>query len=63
MEKMNNPINGVYELLLRTKDGRERRTLAWLPNELVQKEFYERAHKNGLEVIDIKEEKENNYKK
>lgn len=52
-------MNGVYELVLRAKDGRERRTLAWLPNEEVRKNFYERAHKNGLEVIEIKEDSQN----
>ncbi len=26
---------GVYELTLRAPDGRERRTLAWFPNEQV----------------------------
>lgn len=48
-------MNGIHELILRANDGRERRTLAWFPNENVRKEFYERAHKNGLEIIDINE--------
>lgn len=64
MELMNKQMDGVYELILRAKDGRERRTLAWLPNEQVRKNFYDRAHKKGLEVIDIKEEIESkNIKK
>lgn len=42
----------VYELTLRASDGREQRVLAWLPNHQVLQHFYDRAHKNGLEVIE-----------
>lgn len=41
----------VYGLTLRAQDGRELRTLAWLPNEAVRRDFYEKAEKRGLEVI------------
>ena len=43
---------GVYELTLRAPDGRERRTLVWFPNEAVCQEFYSRAARQGLEVIE-----------
>ena len=48
------PLNrdlGVYPLILRAPDGREQHTLVWFPNEAVRRDFYNRAHKNGLEVI------------
>ena len=41
----------VYGMTHRAKDGRELRTLAWIPNEAVRKDFYNKAQKNGLEVI------------
>lgn len=44
--------NGVYELTLRAPDGRERKTLAWFPNEAVRQDFYSRAARRGLEVIE-----------
>ena len=45
-------MTGIYELTLRTKDGRERRTLAWLPTEAVRQDYYEKARKRGLEIIE-----------
>lgn len=44
-------MTGVYDLTLRASDGRERRMLAWLPTEAVRQDFYEKAHKNGLEIV------------
>ena len=44
-------MKNVYGLTLRTKDGRERRTLAWLPTEAVREDFLKKASKRGLEVI------------
>lgn len=41
----------VYGMTLRAQDGRELRTLAWLPNDAVRRDFYEKAEKRGLEVI------------
>ena len=52
-------MNGVYEIILRAPDGRERKTLVWFPNESVRQEFYSRAARRGLEVIENSfEEKE-----
>lgn len=44
----------VKEIILRTKDGRERRQLALVPNEQVRQDFISKARKNGLE-IELKE--------
>jgi len=44
-------MTGIYDLTLRGSDGRERRMLAWLPTEAIRQDFYERARRNGLEVI------------
>ena len=44
--------NGVYELILRSPDGRERKTLVWFPNETVRQDYYRRAAQRGLEVIE-----------
>ena len=44
--------NGVYELILRAPDGRERKTLVWFPNETVRQEYYQRAAQRGLEVTE-----------
>ena len=45
-------MTGIYELTLRTNDGREQRTLAWLPTETVRQDFYAKARKRGLEIIE-----------
>ena len=45
-------MNNVMGLTLRARDGREQRTLAWLPTEEIRREFYERARRNGLEIIE-----------
>ena len=47
-------INGIYELILRTPDGRERRQLALVPNAAVRQDYIDKARKNGLE-IELKE--------
>ena len=44
--------NRVFELTLRAPDGRERRTLAWLPTEAVRQDFYAKVRKRGLEIIE-----------
>lgn len=44
--------NRVFELTLRAKDGRELRTLAWLPTEAVRQDFYDKARKRGLEITE-----------
>ncbi len=45
-------MTGIYELTLRAGDGRELRTLAWLPTEAVRQDFYTKARKRGLEIIE-----------
>lgn len=47
---------GIYELLLKAPDGRERRTLAWLPNEQVRQEYFAKARKRGLTIEIISHE-------
>jgi len=42
----------VFKLTLRSADGRERRTLAWFPNEAVRQDYYEKARKCGLEITE-----------
>lgn len=44
-------MTGVYDLTLRASDGREQRTLAWFPTEAVRQDFYEKARRNGLEIV------------
>lgn len=44
-------MTGIYALTLRAPDGREQCTLAWLPTEAVRQDFYEKARRNGLEII------------
>ena len=44
-------VNGVYELTLRASDGRERRIIAWFPTEAVRQDFYEKARRNGIEIV------------
>ena len=47
---------GIYELLLTAPDGRTRRTLAWLPNEAVRQDYYDKAAKRGLTIEIINNE-------
>lgn len=49
---------GIYELILRAPDGRERRQLALVPNEQVRQDYIAKARKNGLE-IEMREINEN----
>ena len=49
---------GVYALPLRAPSGEERKTLAWLPTEAVRQDFYQKARKRGLEVIENNNEDE-----
>lgn len=48
-------MTGIYELTLRAPDGREKKTLAWLPNEAVRQDFYVKVRQRDLEVIETKE--------
>lgn len=56
-------MTGIYELTLRARDGRERRTLAWFPTPQTRQDFYENAAKRGLEIIENKtiNENDNNH--
>lgn len=47
-------VNGIYELVLRAPDGRERRMLAWLPTEAIMQDFYEKAKRYGISVTEVK---------
>lgn len=47
-----NSMNTIHTLTLRTKDGREQRTLAWFPTETVRQDFYNKARRKGLEIIE-----------
>lgn len=43
-------MNGIYELILRAPDGRERRMAAWITGERVRQDIIAAAHKKGLEI-------------
>ena len=43
-------MKNIYELTLRSTDGRERKTLAFLPTEETKRSLYEQARRRGLEV-------------
>lgn len=45
-------MNGVMDLTLRAQDGRERRNLVYLPTAAMREEYFARAAKWGLEVIE-----------
>lgn len=45
-------MTGIYELTLRAQDGRERRMLAWFPNDAVRQDFYDKARKRRLTIIE-----------
>lgn len=47
---------GIYELLLTAPDGRTRRTLVWLPNEDVRRDYFTKAAKRGLTIEIINNE-------
>lgn len=49
-------MTGIYELTLCAQDGRRRNILAWLPTEAARRDFYEKAHRRGLEIL-LKNEK------
>lgn len=43
-------MTGIYELLLRAQDGRERRILAWLPDDKYREYYFKKARKRGLTI-------------
>ena len=44
-------MTGIYELTMRAPDGRERCELAWLPTDAIRQDFYDKARRNGIEVL------------
>lgn len=46
------PMDTVHVLTLRTRDERERTELVWLPTPEVREDFYERARRCGLEIVE-----------
>ena len=48
--------NGIYEILLTAPDGRNRRTLVWLPNEAVRQDYFTKTQKRGLTIEIINNE-------
>ena len=42
------PLTGVYALTLTAPDGRERKTLAYLPTEETRRNFLTAAEKRGV---------------
>lgn len=44
-------MNGIYELTLKSPDGRERSTLAWFPTAEVRQDFCEKCRKRGLQIM------------
>lgn len=41
-------MSGVYELVLKTPDGQERKALAFLPTEFVRRDIQEKAARCGM---------------
>ena len=40
----------IYEIILKTPDGREKRMLVYLPTEEIKQNFLASAERKGLEV-------------
>ena len=55
-------MTDIHDLTLRASDGREQRMLAWLPTEAVRQDFYEKARRNGIEIVKSEKLKVNNEK-
>ncbi len=55
-------MDGVYGLTLMSPDGREQRTLAWLPTDEVRQNFYEKARRNGISIVKSEKLKVKNEK-
>lgn len=48
-------MTGIYELTLRSAGGEERRTLVWFPTAAVRQDYYDKAARRGLEIMNEKE--------
>jgi len=55
LQVIHETMNGVYELTLRARDGRERTDLWWLPTAAVHQNLCEKVRQRGLKIIDVKE--------
>lgn len=55
-------MTDIYELILRTPDGREQRMAAWITGERVKQNIIAAARRNGLEV-EMREFNENENEK
>lgn len=44
-------LTRVFDITLTAPDGRERHPLVYLPTEAVRQQYYERAKRNGLTVV------------
>ncbi len=50
-------MNGVYEVLLRSKNGTEQKTLVFWPTEESKQDFLHKAKRKGIEVKVLNENK------
>jgi len=44
-------MTGVYDMTMRTHNGKELHSLVWLTTAYVCKDFFNRADKNGIEIV------------
>ena len=49
------PMNGVFDITLRAKNGEERNQLQWFPTPAVRSELYDRWRQRGIEIVNEKE--------
>ena len=45
-------MDTVHVLTLRTRDGRERTELVWLPTPEVREDFYGKARRFGIDIVE-----------
>lgn len=53
-------MNGIYEILLRSPDGTEQRTLVFWPTEEVKQDFLRKAKEKRIEVKVLNENANDN---
>lgn len=44
-------MSGIYEVVLKTPNGQERKALAFLPTEFVRRDIQEKAARCGMKAI------------
>ena len=49
------PMNGVFDITLRAKNGQERNQLQWFPTPAARQELCDRWRKRGIEIVNEKE--------